>query len=123
VTKFQIVYNKTWKWALLAMVATALMVFAISPALLASGHKCETISASAMGTSTQLGQLVEVQMEIYKFSTPEDRQFLIHASQKGQNQGLVDALAKMKDGKSVSLPTAGYCSAKHISIPDRRTTM
>jgi len=101
-TKFQIAYNRTWKWALLAVFATALMVLAVSPAFSAKGDKCETISASAMGTSTQLGQLVEVQMEIYKFSTPEDRQFLIQAFEKGQNQGLVNALTKMK--------AAGHCS-------------
>ena len=94
--KFQIAYNKTWKWALLAMFATALMVFAVSPALSARGHEFETISASARGTSTQMGQLVEVQIEIYKSSTPQDRQLLIEAFEKGQNKGLVNALTKMK---------------------------
>lgn len=95
-TKFQIAYKKMWKWALLAIFATALIVFAVSPAFSARGHKCATITASAMGTSTQLGQLVEVQMEIYGVSTPEDRQFLKEAFEKGQNRGLVDALKKMK---------------------------
>src|SRR5271165_6050813 len=93
--KFQIAYNNTWKWALLAMIATALIVFAVSPALSARGDKYETISASARGTSTQLGQPVEVQIEIYKSSTPQDRQFLIEAFEKGQNKGLVNALKKM----------------------------
>ena len=95
-TKFQIAYNKTWKWALLAMFAAGLVVFAVSPALSAKGHRYETIAASAMGTGTQLGQIVEVQMEIYEVSTPEDRQFLIEAFEKGQNKGLVNALTKMK---------------------------
>src|SRR5271166_4657685 len=101
-TKFQIVYNKTWKWALLAIYATAITVFAVSPTLSARGDKFETISANAMGTSTQLGQLVEVQIEIYKSSTPQDRQLLIEAFEKGQNKGLVDALTKMK--------AVGHCS-------------
>src|SRR5215472_13336155 len=95
-TKFQIAYNNMWTWALLAIFATASMVFAVSPALSARGSKYETISASAMGTSTQLGQLVEVQIEIYKSSTLQDRQLLIEAFVKGQNKGLVDALKKMK---------------------------
>jgi len=95
-TKSQIVYNKRWKWALLAMFAIGLVVFAVSPAFAGKGHKYETIAGSAMGTGTQLGQLVEVQMEIYGFSTPEDRQFLKEAFEKGQNQGLVNALTKMK---------------------------
>ena len=95
-TKFQIAFNKTWRWALLSMLATGLVVFAISPVLAGKGRKYETISASAMGTSTQLGQIVDVQIEIYKVSTPEDRQFLIEAFEKGQNEGLVNALEKMK---------------------------
>jgi hypothetical protein len=101
-TKFQIAYNKTWKWALLAMFATGLVVCAVSPAFAGRGHKCEAIAATAMGTSTQLGQVIGVQMEIYEFSTPEDRQFLIEAFEKGQNQGLVNALRKMK--------AVGHCS-------------
>lgn len=64
--------------------------------------KNETIEASAMGTSTQLGEVVGVSVEIYDFSTPEDRQVLIQAFEKGQNQGLVNALSKMK--------AVGHCS-------------
>src|SRR3974377_1436218 len=95
-TKFQIAYNKRCKWALLAMLATASMVFAVSPALSARGDKYETISASARGPSTQMGELVEVHIQIYKSSTPQDRQLLIEAFEKGQNEGLVKALKKMK---------------------------
>ena len=95
-TKFQIAYNKTWKWALLSVFATWLVVFVVSPAFAGKGRKCETIGASAMGTGTQMGQIVDVQIEIYKVSTPEDRQFLIDAFEKGQNEGLVNALKKMK---------------------------
>jgi hypothetical protein len=101
-TKFQIAYNKMWKWALLAMFATGLVVFAVSPAFAGRGHKYETIDANAMGTGTQLGQIVPVQIEIYELSTPEDRQFLKQALEKGQNQGLLNALTKMK--------AVGHCS-------------
>lgn len=61
-----------------------------------SREKHETISATAMGTGTQLGGNVGTTLIIYQFSTPEDRQTLIQAFQRGQNQGLVDALRKMK---------------------------
>jgi len=61
-----------------------------------SREKHETISATARGTGTQLGGSVGVTLNIYNFSTPEDRQTLNEAFQKGQNQGLVDALRKMK---------------------------
>ena len=64
--------------------------------------KNETIEASAMGTSTQLGEIVGVSVEIYEFSTPEDRQVLVQAFEKGQNNGLVNALSKMR--------AVGHCS-------------
>lgn len=75
-------------------------------------QKPETIEASAMGTGTQLGQVIEVRLVIYEFSTMEDRQILVNAFEKGQNQGLVNALTKMKAVGHVSLTgTVGYdCS-------------
>src|SRR5216683_6621090 len=66
------------------------------------GPKPETIEASAMGTGTQMGQSIGVTLDIYDFSTPEDRQTLLDAFAKGQNQGLVNALSKMK--------AVGHCS-------------
>ena len=57
--------------------------------------KVETIDATAMGTSTQLGQNVGVKVIITKFSTEEDRAVLVAAFKKGQNKALVDALSKM----------------------------
>jgi hypothetical protein len=59
-------------------------------------RKIETIDATAMGTSTQLGNTVSVKVIISQFSTEEDRAVLVDAFKKGQNQGLVDALSKMK---------------------------
>ena len=64
--------------------------------------KPETIEASAKGTGTQLGQVVGVSLEIYEYSTPEDHQVLVQAFEKGQNQGLVNALTKMH--------AVGHCS-------------
>ena len=66
------------------------------------GPKPETIEGSAFGTGTQLGEVVGVTLEIYDYSTPEDRQVLMEAFAKGQNQGLVNALTKMK--------AVGHCS-------------
>ena len=71
--------------------------------------KYETIDATAYGTSTQLGRNVGVTLIIYEFSTPEDRQILVDAFQKGQNQGLVNALQKMKAVGRIQIPgTLGY---------------
>jgi hypothetical protein len=58
--------------------------------------KYETIEATAFGTGTQLGANIGVTLNIYEYSTPADKQILIQAYQKGQNQGLVNALQKMK---------------------------
>lgn len=66
------------------------------------GPRPETIEGTAYGTGTQLGAVIGVTLDIYDYSTPEDRQILIQAFEKGQNQGLVNALSKMK--------AVGHCS-------------
>jgi hypothetical protein len=78
----------------------------------AFSEKYETIEASAMGTGTQMGQVYELRLIIYEFSTMEDRQVLVQAFDKGQNQGLVNALSRMKAVGHLSLTgTIGYdCS-------------
>jgi hypothetical protein len=56
-----------------------------------------------------LGQIVSVKVTIYDFSTEEDRQILLEAFKKGQNQGLVNALTKMKSvGRIAITGTIGY---------------
>jgi hypothetical protein len=71
--------------------------------------KSETIDAQAMGTGTQLGQNIGVSVIIYDFSTPADRQILVDAFTTGQNQGLVNALTKMKAVGHISIiGTLGY---------------
>jgi hypothetical protein len=71
--------------------------------------KNETIDATAYGTSTQLGRNIGITLIIYEWSTPEDRQVLVDAFQKGQNQGLVNALQKMKAVGRINVPgTLGY---------------
>jgi hypothetical protein len=77
-----------------------------------SANKPETIEASAMGTGTQVGAQVGITLNIYDYSTPADRQLLVQAFEKGKNQGLVDALSKMKAaGHIEATGTLGYdCS-------------
>ena len=58
--------------------------------------KYETIDAQAYGTGTQLGATIGVTLNIYEFSTPADKQVLVQAYEKGQNQGLANALQRMK---------------------------
>ncbi|WP_158789221.1 hypothetical protein [Granulicella sp. L46] len=77
-----------------------------------AGTKNETIEAQAMGTGTQLGANIGVTLNIYDYSTPADRQILITAFNKGQGQGLSNALQKMKAVGHVEITgTLGYdCS-------------
>jgi len=77
-----------------------------------SRDKFETIDATAWGTGTQLGKNIGVTLIIYEWSTAEDRQTLVDAFQKGSNQGLVNALEKMKAVGHVNITgTLGYdCS-------------
>ena len=72
-------------------------------------EKYETIDAQAYGTSTQLGKNFTVRLIIYEYSTPEDRKILIDSFQKGQNDGLVNALEKMKAVGRITMPnTLGF---------------
>ena len=92
-----------------SVLLAALIVSAVTIAISADDRKTETIDATAMGTSTQSGQNVNVKVSIYEYSTEEDRQILIDAFKKGQNQGLVNALTKMKAvGRIAITGTIGY---------------
>jgi hypothetical protein len=93
---------KFHKFIVGGLMLVALLTVGSLPFFSRARVKNETIEASAMGTSTQLGQVVGISVEIYDFSTPEDRQVLVEAFEKGQNNGLVNALSKMR--------AVGHCS-------------
>jgi hypothetical protein len=98
----RITLPKFHKFVIGGLVLLALLTVGSLPFFSRARVKNETIEASAMGTSTQLGQVVGISVEIYDFSTPEDRQVLVEAFEKGQNNGLVNALSKMR--------AVGHCS-------------
>ena len=79
-----------------SLLLAVLLLMAVTCADSQEERKIETIDATARGTSTQMGQMVSVKVIISQFSTEEDRAVLVDAFKKGQNQGLVDALEKMK---------------------------
>jgi hypothetical protein len=84
----------------------------------------ETIDATAFGTSTQLGRNFGVKLIIYELSTPEDRDILVQAFQKSQNDGLVNALEKMKSVGRIQIPgTLGFDVSfiREILTPNGRT--
>jgi hypothetical protein len=86
--------------------------------------KYETIDAQAFGTGTQMGQNIGITIIIYDYSTAADRQILVDAFTKGQNQGLVNALEKMPAVGRISITgTLGYDLSfiKMIPTPTGRT--
>lgn len=94
-----------------SLLLAALLLTAVALALAGDDNKVKvgTIDATAMGTSTQLGKTISIKVNIYQFSTDEDRAILVEAYKKGQNQGLVNALTKMKaDGHIAITGTIGY---------------
>ena len=91
------------------LLLASLLLTAVTLAFAADDRKVETIDATATGTSTQMGRVVSVKVTIYEYSTDEDRQILIESFKKGQNQGLVNALTKMKSvGRIAITGTVGY---------------
>jgi hypothetical protein len=84
----------------------------------------ETIDASAFGTSTQMGRHFTLRIIVYQFSSPDDRAMLVQAFQKGQNDGLVQKLEKMKSVGRIQIPgTLGYDLSfiREIETPTGRT--
>ena len=101
-----------------AMLLVGLLTVGALPFFSRDRVKNETIEATAMGTGTQLGATYGVSLEIYEYSTPEDRQVLVQAFEKGQNQGLVNALIRMKAVGHCSITgTLGYDVAYIRMIP------
>ncbi len=92
-----------------SLVLICLLSAGSASALSRDGSKPETIEATAMGTSTQLGKEFAVTLIIYEYSPRADKQILVDAFQSGKNQGLYNALSKMKAVGRISVTgTLGY---------------
>jgi hypothetical protein len=103
-------YPRSHKLALGSLLITGLVIMGSTFALAA--NKPETIEATAMGTSTQMASEFGITLDIYDYSTRADRQMLVQAFDKGKNEGLVNALGKMKAAGHIAVTgTLGYdCS-------------
>lgn len=115
------------------IVVTAVMVMTI--ALLLSGTKGSAqdgtklaksifIQAQAMGQAQQMGRTFSMNLIINEFSTADDQKALLEAFGQKQNEGLVNALSKMKTKGRMSITgTLGY-DVKYIrrfAMPDGGT--
>ena len=74
----------------------SLLLSVAGSATLTYGQGRMTIQATAKGTSTQLGRIIDVNIYIDAYSTPDDRNALIDAFKRRGQDGLVDALQDMK---------------------------
>lgn len=74
---------------------------------LASDQGSMIIQATAMGTSTQMGRIVDVNIYINAYSTQDDRKTLIEAFKKRGQDGLFDALQDMKPKGRVRFSSGG----------------
>jgi predicted Zn-dependent protease len=63
---------------------------------IAKAQERMTIQATAMGTSTQMGKILNVNILIQQFSTQEDRKAIIDAFARSGQDGLVRVLEDMK---------------------------
>lgn len=86
------------------MVSFFLLFVTIGTRIQAQELQPMVIQATAMGTSTQMGKMVNINIHIDQFSTPEDRNALIDAFKRSGQDGLVDALDKMKSKGRISTP-------------------
>ena len=86
------------------------------PSLSQGRPKAETITAVTTGTGTQAGQMTQVMVLIYEYSTEDDRQILLNAFAKGQNQGLFNALSKMKSVGRISITGTLGMDIKYIRM-------
>lgn len=74
------------------------------------------ISATAMGTSTQLGRVVNVDIRINEYSTAADQKALLEAFNESRSEGLINAVEKMSSkGRIAVTGTLGF-DLKYIRL-------
>jgi hypothetical protein len=121
------------KFLIITAVFTVAMLFSLDRHGLAQQEQISTepigtklpkaihIQAQAMGESTQLGQTFGINLIIEEFSTPEEQKALIEAFTTKKNEGLVNALSKMKSkGRMAITGTLGYDVSyiRQFPLPD-----
>ena len=84
-----------------------LFLWLASSSTIAEAQERMTIQATAMGTSTQMGKIYNVNILIEGFSSTEDRQALIAAFKRSGQDGLVDVLEDMKPKGRVRFASGG----------------
>ena len=84
------------------------------------------IQGTAMGQNQQMGRVFSFNLYIEELSTPEDQKALLEAFNAKGNEGLVNALSKMKSkGRIAITGTLGYDVnyIRRLNQPDGSTTI
>jgi hypothetical protein len=84
------------------------------------------IQANAMGTSTQLGRSMAINIYINELSSASDQKALLEAFQARGNEGLVNAVSKMSGkGRIAIVGTLGYDVnyVRRFNQPDGSTVL
>ena len=96
----------------ISITAGLLLMFLVLPGGEASAQKLPKtifIQGTAMGQNQQMGRMISVNVYIEELSTPEDQKALLEAFSAKGNEGLVNALSKMKSkGRIAITGTLGY---------------
>ena len=89
----------------LAVISFSILI----PTICLAQKQIRTINAVAMGTSTQLGRIVNIDLHISEYSKPEDQKILLQAFTEAGSEGLANALDKMSSkGRMAITGTIGY---------------
>jgi len=88
-------------------IMASVLVSLTSKPVLSQAKGRMTIQATAMGTSTQLGKIYNVNILIEGYSNEDDRQTLIAAFKRNGQDGLVDALQDMKPKGRIRFASGG----------------
>jgi hypothetical protein len=107
---------KIHKLGISLLLLVVLLAFGITSSSSQDRVKPETITAVTTGTGTQSGQITQVMVLIYEYSTEDDRQIILNAFAKGQNQGLFNALTKMKSVGRISITGTLGMDIKYIRM-------
>jgi hypothetical protein len=89
------------------VVCLSLFLSGIGTIVHAQDQEPMVVQATAMGTSTQMGKLANVNILIDQFSTQEDRKALIDAFERSGQEGLVGVLEDMKPKGRVRFASGG----------------
>ena len=121
--------SRNFTFAVGPMLAILLLLggtFAQGPGTTATRQKPITIQAQAFGEAQQLGRNFGVDIIIEDYSTADDQKALLEAFNAKQNEGLVNALSKMKSKGRISVTgTLGYDVAyiRKFPQPDGTTKL